>query len=286
MIKAAGLTDVGLKRKENEDCFSADDVLGLYVVADGMGGHLAGEVASQIAVDLITKSFKKWIGSEVSEEVIFGSPDPSLSKAGNYVLSSIRLANRVIHEMATQSEKYRGMGTTVVVLAVMPGLIISANVGDSRIYLVRNGEIERLSKDHTIVAEQVEMGVLNKEEAENSPLKHVLTRNLGACADIEAEIFELEPTNNERFILCTDGLTDLMSDDEILNMVEEEDSPETLCGNFIDKALERGGHDNTTVISVFLPGREAVRVAPMRRFGGFVVDILTSSQKIIRKFRP
>jgi protein phosphatase len=284
--KAAGLTNAGLKREENEDSFSSDDNLGLYIVADGMGGHLAGEVASRMAVDLINKSFQKWANDEAPVEVLFGHPDPSLSKTGNYILSGIRLANRVIHEMAAQDKKYHGMGTTVAVLAITPELITSANVGDSRIYMVKNGQIERLSKDHTVVAEQVEMGILSDEDAENSSMKHVLTRNLGSSDNVDAEISELTPANNELFILCTDGVTDLISDDEILQMAVREDNPEILCGNFVEKALNRGGHDNTTVVSVHLPGTEKPRSGSMRMVAGLLADISTSTQKILKKFSP
>ena len=284
LAKAAGITDVGLKREGNEDSLSVDDNLGLYIVADGMGGHLAGEVASRMAVDLINKGFRKCKETQVSEEDIFGYPDPSLSRTGNYILSSIRLANRVIYEMATEYKQYHGMGTTVAALAVLPGMLVSANVGDSRIYMVRNGQIERLSKDHSIVAEQVEMGIMTSEEAENSPMKHVLTRNLGSTENVDAEIFEFEPMFNDRFILCSDGVTDLISDEEIQEMIESEDNPEALCRNFIDTALERGGHDNTTIVSVYLSGIKRQKFGLVIKIGGFFADILTSLQKIMKIF--
>jgi len=270
-IEAVGLTDVGLKRDGNEDSFSTDNALNLYVVADGMGGHLAGEVASRMAVNMINKSFRQWLDSGASEDTLFGVPDASLSRIANYILSSIRLANRVIYEMAIEHEHYRGMGTTVALVHVMPDLIISANVGDSRIYLIRNGQIERLSRDHTVVAEQVEMGIMTKQEAEHSPLQHVLTRNLGSSEETEAEIFELEPSENDRLVLCTDGLTDLISDEEILQMVQAENDPGALCQSFIDKALKRGGHDNTTVISVYFTGAGKAKPG--------------SVKKIMKKFR-
>lgn len=285
IAKAAGLTDVGLKRELNEDSFSTDMKTGLFVVADGMGGHLAGEVASRVAVDLINKSYKKWLDSDVPEEDLFEYPDPSLSKIGNYIQSSIRLANKVIHEMAAEHTDYNGMGTTVVVLAVMPDLIVTANAGDSRIYLVRNGEIERLSKDHSIVAEQVEMGIMTDEEAKQSPLKHVLTRNLGSAIHLEAEVFEIEPSSNDRFILCSDGLTDLVSDDEIQQMVVAENDPEVLCRNFIDKALTRGAHDNTTVVSVYLSDIEKSKSDPFKKMGSLLADILTTTQKATKIFK-
>jgi protein phosphatase len=219
-----------------------------------MGGHSAGEIASHMAVDLINRSFCKWTDLGSPEEVLFGKPDPSLSLTGNYVLSSVRLANRVIYEVAGQRERYYGMGTTVAVLAITPKLIITANVGDSRIYMVGNGKIERLSEDHTMVAKQVELGIITKQQAEDSPLKHVLTRNLGSSEDLDAEVFEIERRGGFRFVLCTDGLTDLVSDEEILALAEKEADPEVLCRSLVEKALSRGGGDNTTVVSVFLDG--------------------------------
>jgi serine/threonine protein phosphatase PrpC len=154
--------------------------------------------------------------------------------------------------MALEEKKYQGMGTTVVVLLVTPKMIIAANVGDSRIYLVRDGEVEKLSKDHSIVAEQIEMGMMTEEEAANSSMKHILTRNLGSAIDVEPDIFELEPSNNDCIILCSDGLTDLVNDEEIGDMAQGVDGPEDLCHQLVDKVLQRGAHDNTTIISVFL----------------------------------
>ena len=286
LIKGFGITDVGLKREGNEDTFSTDSGLGLHIVADGMGGHLAGEVASRIAVDMIKKSFESWRLSEIPQEEIFGPSDPSLSLVGNYLLGGIRLANRVIYELAATQEKYQGMGTTIAALVTHPKLVISANVGDSRIYLVRNGQIERLSKDHTIVAEQVDMGIMTEDEAETSPMKHILTRNLGSSEQVDAEIFELVPANRDRFILCSDGMTDLISDDEILAMVQEEEDPETLCKNFVKKALKRGGHDNTTVISLFVSGLEKPKAGALSVLGVALADLFIGIQRFVKKFVP
>ena len=282
-IKSSGLTDVGLKREGNEDSFSIDDALRLYIVADGMGGHLAGEVASQVAVDTIARSYKKWIREDIAEDELYGAYDQSLTLHGNYILSSIRAANRIIHEMSLAHEKYHGMGTTVVILVVTPTLIIAANAGDSRIYLVRNGRIERLSRDHTIVSEQVERGVMTPEEAEISPLKHVLTRNLGSSVDVEPDVFEIEPNNNDRFILCTDGLTDLVNDREILEMTEQENDPEILCRQFVEKALQRGGHDNTTVVSLNVTDVVMPKGRLLKKGGHFLADFFLSIQEKLKK---
>lgn len=285
-VKAFGTTDVGLKREGNEDSFAYDDSLGLYIVADGMGGHLAGEVASQIAVEMISKSYRKWVENKTPDDELFGKPDKSIGTLGNYIQSSIKLANRVIYEMAMEYEQYHGMGTTVVIILTTPDLIIASNVGDSRIYLLRDGQLEMLSKDHTIVAEQVEMGAMTEEEAETSPLKHILTRNLGSAQEVDPEVFELAPSNNDRFVLCTDGLTDLVSDQEILETLNQENDPEAVCNKFIDTVLNRGAHDNTTIISIFLSGKDRTKGGVFAKVGGFFADIIIGIQRTIKKFIP
>lgn len=278
MIVSSGKTNVGLVRERNEDSFSVEDSLGLYIVADGMGGHQAGDVASRIVVDLIKKSFRRWTEQEAAEDTIFGHPDGSLSRTGNYVGSSIKLANRTVYELALEHDKYHGMGTTVVILAVTPSLVIAANVGDSRLYMVRDDRIEQLSKDHTVVAEQVEMGMMTKEEASSAHLKHVLTRNLGSTEDVEADIFEIESKSNDRFILCSDGLTDLVSERELLEITQNEDNPNKLCSQCIAKALERGGHDNTTVVSVFFEDDGEDTSGPLKKAVRFLANGLSTQR--------
>jgi PPM family protein phosphatase len=280
-VRASGLSDIGLQREGNEDAFSIQSTLGLYIVADGMGGHLAGEVASRVAVDIVVQSFRKWSEADTPEDELFGYPENSLSKFGNYVLSSIRLANRIIYEMAMQNEQYSGMGTTIGALLVKPGLIVVANVGDSRIYMVRDGGIERMSRDHTIVSEHVEMGVMTEEEAAQSSLRHILTRNLGSAEHVDAEVFEIVPSGRDRFILCTDGLSDLANDEEIRRFAEDEQDPALLCKNLIDLALDRGGHDNTTVVSVFVEDKESrAREGIWVKAGGVLADLLDVLRKI------
>ncbi len=285
-IRASGLTDVGLKRDGNEDALSTDEASGIFIVADGMGGHLAGEVASRIALDMINKSLRRWIDNETPLEELFGRPDSSLSLRGNYLSSGIRLANRVIYEMAKEYEQYHGMGTTVAALHITPSLVVAANAGDSRIYLLRDGKLELLSKDHTIVAEQVEMGMMSSEEAETSPLKHVLTRNLGSSEEVEAEVFEIEPSGGDKFLLCSDGLTDLVTDEEILEAMRQEDDPERLCRHFLETVLKRGAHDNTTVVAVYVSGVGDDSERPLKRIGLFFADLIIGVQKLLKKFKP
>lgn len=285
-IRAAGVTDVGLKREGNEDSFLTEDAYSLYVVADGMGGHLAGEVASGIAVEMINKGFRRFLDNQASLGELFGRPDATLSLLGNYLSSSIQLANRVVYEMAREYDQYHGMGTTVAALHVTPDLVLAANAGDSRIYLIRDGRVERLSRDHTIVSEQVEMGMMSPEEAETSPLKHVLTRNLGSAEEVHVDVFEIEPANNDRFVLCSDGLTDLVSDDEILQTVLKGDHPEAVCSEFVETVLRRGAHDNTTIITVFLSGIAQVKEPPLKKIAFFFADLIIGVQKFIKKFKP
>jgi serine/threonine protein phosphatase PrpC len=282
-IRSCGITDVGLKRDGNEDAFAVEDSLGLYIVADGMGGHLAGEVASRVAVEMINGAFRKWIEEEASEQEIFGEPDASLSLVGNYLLGAIRLANSVVYEMALEQKHYQGMGTTVAALFVTPTMIISANVGDSRIYLMRDGDLERLSRDHSLVGEQIEMGMMTEEEADSSSIKHVLTRNLGSSEDVEPDIFEIEPSDNDCFVLCSDGVTDLLNDGEILGLSMEASAPEDLCKKIIDTVLKRGAHDNTTIISLFLTDIKKRHVSVFKKIGLPISEIFGVAMRAFKK---
>jgi serine/threonine protein phosphatase PrpC len=151
------------------------------------------------------------------------------------------------------------------VLAILASTAIVANVGDSRIYLIRGDRIELLSKEHNMVTEQLELGLISEEEAENSPLRHVLTRNLGSLGTVDVDVFEIEPMNNDRFLLCTDGLTDLISDEEILAVVKNGDDPKLLCQQLVSEANKRGGHDNITVSLIFV-NKQDERQGITRRF--------------------
>ena len=155
---------------------------------------------------------------------------------------------------------------TIAIFTVSSSGFVAANVGDSRIYLARGGELEMLSRDHSIVAEQVALGMMTEEEAATSSMKHILTRNLGSSEIVEPEIFELEPSNNDCFVLCSDGLTDLVSDEEILKMTEMANDPEGLCRDFIRTVLDRGAHDNTTVVSVFLSDLKKPKRGILKKF--------------------
>lgn len=253
-VRSAGLSDTGLKRKINEDYYENDNSLGLYVVADGMGGHLAGDVASKFAVSIIKKYFTQLTTQNTPLDDLFGLPESSLSLVGNYILSSVKLANRILYDMSREYPRYKGMGTTVAVLALMNSAVIAANVGDSNIYLIRGDSIELLSKSHTMMAEQLELGLISSEEAKTSPLRHIITRSLGTSDDVEVDVFEIETMANDSFLLCTDGLTDLVTEKDILNIVKNGNEQELICKELVTEANNRGGLDNITVSLISLNG--------------------------------
>lgn len=265
-IRSAGLSDTGLKREINEDYYENDNSLGLYIVADGMGGHMAGDVASKFAVNIIQKHFKHLVNENTPLDELFGLTESSLSLWGNYILSSIKLANRILYDMSQEYPRYKGMGTTIAVLALMNSAVISANVGDSKIYLIRGNVMEPLSRSHTMMEEQLEMGLISSEEARKSPLRHIITRNLGSSDDVDVDVFEIETMADDCFLLCTDGLTDLVMDKEILQIVKQGSDQESLCRELISEANKRGGIDNITVSLISIN------------------KIVTERQGIIKKF--
>lgn len=245
-IESTGITDIGRKRKGNEDALLVDDELGLYIVADGMGGHRAGEVASKLVVESIRDYMKRFKDGEEVEEL--EDTDLSLSKAANRILAGINLSNRVVHEIARSKNAYQGMGSTVSVLYFNAQTIIAANVGDSPIYLVHNGDIELLSVPHTVMNEQA---AIDPEGAKQlgGEFKHMLTRAMGTEATVKASVCEIPYFKDDILVISSDGLSDLVSSEEILEIVTK-DRPEIACQALVDLANSRGGTDNITVIVI------------------------------------
>ena len=244
IVESAGISDVGKKRERNEDSLFYDDKLGLYVVADGMGGHLAGEVASRLVVETMRDYIRQIEEDQQSEETIY--IDDSISKEANRLLSSIRLSNQVVHQASLQDESQRGMGSTVSAVYFTEDSFIIANVGDSPVYLIRNGSIELLSVLHTVFAEQT---ARDPEYADliGNEFKHVLTRAMGVDESVQAHIHETACQKNDILVISSDGLTDKVSPEEIRQMVNHKNSDKT-CQEFVDLANGRGGDDNITAI--------------------------------------
>jgi protein phosphatase len=243
-IQSSGITDVGRRRKQNEDSLFYSDQMGLYVVADGMGGHKAGEVASKLVVETI-RDYMDPDRAEHPPENLVGD-DEELSEEARRLLAGIHLSNRVVHQAARSNEKYKGMGSTVSAVYFTKKTFVVANVGDSGIYLIRDGKIEQLSVPHTLVAEQAE---LDPENAELlwSDFKHVLTRAMGVGESVKPDINEIPFYRGDIIVICSDGLTDKATPEEILETVNRRRSDKA-CQQLVDLANARGGEDNITAI--------------------------------------
>lgn len=239
-MQIAGLTNTGRERVRNEDNFliKKDRHIALVAVADGMGGHLAGNVASSLAVSTAERFWQN-----MDRAVVFTPAD------ARAVMNELLLqANRAIYEEANHSPGKRGMGTTFTSSLFYDGKLTIGHVGDSRAYLIENETIYLLTRDHSLLEELIEAGEIRPEEAHNHPQKHVLTRALGTVSDPEIDITEFEPLSDSVLLLCTDGLTNLVMDDEILYHALNEPDPHTLSEGLINLANSRGGHDNITVV--------------------------------------
>jgi PPM family protein phosphatase len=246
-IRCEARSDVGRKRKGNEDALALDVEQGLFVVADGMGGHAAGEVASRVAVDAISEFVLLTSGSE---EITwpFGL-DESISYDGNRLKTAIRHANRKVLEATRESAEYEGMATTVAAVLVDDGVANLAHVGDSRIYVWSEGELRQLTSDHSWVNEQLQSGIISADQARSHPLRNVVTRALGGRSDLVVDIQSRPVRPGELLLLCSDGLTTMITDDEIAQILREAEADVGRAAQrLVDAANERGGEDNITVI--------------------------------------
>ncbi|CAB5154738.1 Protein serine/threonine phosphatase PrpC, regulation of stationary phase [Olavius algarvensis associated proteobacterium Delta 3] len=244
VVESAGITDVGRKRKSNEDSLFVDDDLGLYMVADGMGGHRAGEVASELVVETIQAYITQIHRNSSRAES--ETADSALSKETNHLLASIHLANKGVHQIAQSNDAYRGMGSTVSAAYLTDQTVIAANVGDSPIYLIHDSTIELLSVTHNVVTEQA---AIDPDAADKlgEDVKFLLTRAMGVEESVRPDICEVPIFRDDVLVISSDGLSDLASPEEILDVVEEQSSA-TACQKLIEMANGRGGHDNVTVV--------------------------------------
>lgn len=246
VIESAGITDVGKKRKDNEDSLLFDDDMGLYIVADGMGGHLAGEVASKLVVDTILQYIKHFKEDEEVEEL--KDSDKTLYNKANRFLSAINLANHEVCQSSKNNESYRGMGSTVSVVYFTEETFIMANVGDSPIYLVHDGSISLKSVTHNMMTELATINPKAVQKMEER-VKYMLTRAIGVEEKVKADICEIKYFNGDILTIASDGLSDKVSADEILDVLINE-KPDRACQTLVDLANERGGDDNITVITL------------------------------------
>jgi protein phosphatase len=236
ILRAAAATDVGRRRRVNEDRYAMAPDLGLYLVADGMGGHKAGQIASQLAAEAALRAVETLQGGTVS-----------LSEKLRH---AVACANREIFSQAQIQPELAGMGTTLVALLAGEGRAALAHVGDSRAYLIRGGRIRLLTDDHSLVGELLRRREISADAAREHPHRHVLTRALGVRREVEPDLAELSPLEGDIFTMCSDGLTNHMRDEEISAAVGASDELQDTCDALVELANRRGGEDNTTVVLV------------------------------------
>ncbi|MFZ5646539.1 MAG: Stp1/IreP family PP2C-type Ser/Thr phosphatase [Bacillota bacterium] len=227
-------TEVGLVRKQNEDSICVVPDLALFAVADGMGGHLAGEVASRMAIESITRQLWDGDRSEVEKNLLEGA----------------RLANSRVYEASGKDVTCRGMGTTLTAAVIRERDLVLVHVGDSRAYLIRGEKIISITEDHSLVQEMLKLGGITKEQARDHPHRNVLTRALGTDPTVEVDLFRLRLEQGDFVLLCSDGLNGLVEDEEIMRLVKAAPGPDQAVKNLVDEALSRGGTDNISVIVV------------------------------------
>lgn len=237
-MRSYSATDVGRKRKINQDSiFASDRPVGnlpnLYIVADGMGGHNAGDFASRYAVNTV-------------REFIAGSREKNPVKLIN---EAIRLANSGIIREAGEHEEMYGMGTTIVVTTVIDQYVYTANVGDSRLYLY-DGTLKQITRDHSLVEEMVMLGEITEEEARTHPDRHIITRAVGAAEEVEVDFFDYQLPPDSQILMCSDGLTNMVRDEEIRKILGRSENLETKVRSLIETANENGGKDNIAVIMI------------------------------------
>ncbi|MCA9642087.1 MAG: Stp1/IreP family PP2C-type Ser/Thr phosphatase [Myxococcales bacterium] len=247
--KAAGISDVGLQREHNEDSFAVLDDHELFIVADGMGGHRAGDVASRIATDSIAEFFRATANEDVTWPFHF---DSRLSEEENRLLTGIRLANRQIFERSLQSRECQGMGTTVVgaLFSQKKKKMFIGHVGDSRAYRIRDGEITQMTRDHSLVNDYLlAMPELTEEQRSELP-KNVITRALGMQDQVTVDLQSDDAKSGDLYVLCSDGLSGMIDDDEIREVVTSTEDLTLACRRLITLANEHGGEDNITAVLV------------------------------------
>lgn len=248
-ITCAARTDVGLIRSGNEDNYTVVPDRGVFIVADGMGGHAAGEVASEMAVAGVSRDLGSFKGS-------------SLDEAVGRVTTAIRTANAAIFERTLIEHDKRGMGTTVTVLVLHANRYLIGHVGDSRAYLLRDSVFHQLTKDHSYVQEQVDAGYLTPEQARAHPYSNVITRCVGASGDVVPDIFSGTCREGDVFLLASDGLTGMVEDEALGTILRTPGSPERWVERMVAEANRRGGLDNITAVIVRVDGVEAPAADP------------------------
>lgn len=263
-VEVAGKSDVGCVRTNNEDNFGYDLRYGLFVVCDGMGGQAAGEVASKLGVDTLLSYFRN--GGPTGQQV--AASLEGASDEGKALASAIRQANRTIFQKGQEQAAHAGMGSTMVAAVVKGNALTIANVGDSRIYLIRRGAIQQLTQDHSLVMEQVRRGYITLEQAERSEIQNIILKALGSEETVDPDLEDLVVVAGDILLMSSDGLTKYIRDEELLQLVSAAPSLEQACEKLIQAAKSKGGDDNITCLLVKIVERPWYKNMFERWFSG------------------
>jgi len=231
-MKVAGVTDIGLHRKRNEDHYFIDTDRGIFLVCDGMGGHKGGDVASQMAVETLRQNLQ-W---GAADDIV-----PSLRKA-------VKMANQAIYAKGQSDESLYEMGTTLTSAVIYDGSLVVGHVGDSSLFLYKEGKLRKITRDHTLAEQLLTDGLLKQEDIQSNVYNHVLTRAVGVEKQVEVDIYQQEVSQGDWILLCTDGLTDLVTDSEISEFLGSAHDPQETARALVDFALVKGGYDNITIV--------------------------------------
>lgn len=248
-VRFAGRTDVGQVRAHNEDSIHVPEEMALGVVADGMGGHAAGDVASRIAVETVVSYFR---ATAEYEPTTFPLRLPQLEIERNRMATAIKMANSNIFETAAADADKKGMGTTVDALFVGQGRCYIGHVGDSRVYRVRDGSLGLVTEDHSLLNDWRRMKEMSGEEVQSFPHKNVVVRALGLAESVNVDVLVEEAAIGDLYLLCSDGLSDMLSDDEIMGVIRAGKRLDSIASKLVDAANEAGGKDNITALLVSL----------------------------------
>lgn len=241
---AFGLSDIGKKRLHNEDNYALIGDLNLFLLADGMGGHAAGETASKLAIKTVENVVRQ-------HQARLTHPQTAKEAIGAILIESLRKACHHVHQAGLSDIRLHGMGTTLTALLLHNSYAHMAHVGDSRLYRFRAGQLEQVSEDHSLVHEQVKLGIMTKEQACYSRLKNVITRSIGYLDDVDVDYERFSISPKDTFLLCSDGLTNMVSDHVIADYLSTY-APAELPGRLIQLANDQGGEDNITLLVIAL----------------------------------
>jgi len=247
-LTGVGKSDLGLKRANNEDSFAVENDLGLYLVADGMGGAASGELASRLVAETVVEYIRRYLDKPLEDKERYDHFDGQLSARANTLLQAVHLANGLVYEASHRNDEHKGMGSTLSAVLQDNDQVLVLNVGDSRVFRLRDGLMERLTVDHRLAEDPKMKGVINPEATIMDSMGNTLTRAMGVRPEVDPDLHRLELLDGDLFLICSDGLSDMVQEEMIASVLQMERNLEQKAKDLIELALAGGGRDNVTVV--------------------------------------